>query len=113
MMSAILDRLETVLAAETKALARGGRVDLRQFTLEKNQLLLEITRTRQGRGAPAIAGNAAGWADRLKIALSENERALKVHLDAAKQVSAIIVEAMREAESDGTYSPAWYLPGRR
>ena len=102
-----------MLAAETQALASGARAGLAQFTLEKNQLLLELTRTRQGRSARDFAGEVAPRAERLKTLLAGNQRALQVNLDAARQVSAIIVEAMREAESDGTFSPAWYLPGRR
>jgi hypothetical protein len=37
-------------------------------------------------------------------ALRRNQRLLKVHIDAVREVSSIIVDSIRQAESDGTYS---------
>ena len=41
---------------------------------------------------------------RLRTKLEINSAALKMHLDAVREVSAVMADAMRDAESDGTYS---------
>jgi hypothetical protein len=40
----------------------------------------------------------------LRISLEVNQRIVKMHLDAVREVSAIVADAIKEAESDGTYS---------
>jgi flagellar biosynthesis/type III secretory pathway chaperone len=107
MMSLILDRLEAVLGEETRALTRGISIDVSQFTQAKNQLLLELSCARRGANEAELQAALSPRAQRLKSLMNANEKALAVHLAAARQVSQIIIEAMREAESDGTYAPPW------
>ena len=46
---------------------------------------------------------------RLRASLVRNQTALQIHLDAVREVAAIIARSIQEVESDGTYSQA----GRR
>ena len=41
---------------------------------------------------------------RLRQKLERNRAVLEMHYDAVREVAAIIVKAVRDAESDGTYS---------
>jgi hypothetical protein len=41
---------------------------------------------------------------KLRQRLERNRAVLEMHLEAAREVAAIIMKAIREAESDGTYS---------
>jgi hypothetical protein len=48
----------------------------------------------------ALSARLAG----LRARLETNRTMLKMHLDAVREISAIVTDAIREAESDGTYS---------
>jgi flagellar biosynthesis/type III secretory pathway chaperone len=106
-IASILDRLETVLGEETRALTAGISIDVGQFTRRKNQLLLELTSAHRTCNKAELESALAPRARQLKALMQANEKALAIHLEAARQVSQIIVEAMQKAESDGTYAPPW------
>ena len=101
---AVIERLEAVIEAETKALADGGRADVVEFTRQKRQGFLELGRIMKAleRTIPSqdILARLAGFRRKLE----DNDAALRVHLQAVRAVNALIVRVMREAESDGTYS---------
>jgi hypothetical protein len=109
MLAPILDRLESVLGEETRTLMAGVSVDVGQFTRQKNQLLLELTCARRTCDDVGLLAALGPRAASLKALMAANEKALAIHLAAARQISAIIVEALRQAESDGTYAPPWLV----
>src|SRR5262245_4329106 len=100
------ERLEQVIDQETAALKARTGLDLKDFNDRKSLGLLELTRAmRHIEGAtpePALVARLSRLRDKLEI----NRAALKIHLDAVKEISGIVAEAMRNAESDGTYSPS-------
>ena len=104
----IVERLIATLHAENLDLEQGRRVKYEAYSLSKNQGLLELSRL-----LPALAGAAA--AGPLRDALAElhakleiNRRALAVQLKACEAVSEIIIRAIQDGQSDGTYSAlAW------
>lgn len=99
-----IERLEEAVEQETAALQNRTGMDLREFNDRKSQGLLELTRAMRhiegGAPEPALVHRLA----RLRTKLEINSAALKMHLDAVREVSAVMADAMREAESDGTYS---------
>ena len=101
---AVVERLEATIEGETKALADGGRADVVEFTRQKRQGFLELGRIMKAmeRTIPSqdILARLAGFRRKLE----DNDAALRVHLQAVRDVNALIVRVMREAESDGTYS---------
>jgi hypothetical protein len=104
-----VDRLRKTLDEENKDIARRGRVDYHAYNMRKSQGLLELKRL-----APAIAGNPIGPVLRdalidLQAKLETNRGLLRTQLDAAKAVAEIIARAIRESQSDGTYSPRLVL----
>jgi hypothetical protein len=104
-----VDRLRKTLDEENKDIARRGRVDYHAYNMRKSQGLLELKRL-----APAIAGNPIGPVLRdalidLQAKLETNQGLLRTQLDAAKAVAEIIARAIRESQSDGTYSPRLVL----
>jgi hypothetical protein len=42
----------------------------------------------------------------LRAKLDANRAVLKLHLEAVREIANIMSDAIRDAESDGTYSPA-------
>ena len=101
---AVVRRLEASIEAETRALADGRHHEIAELTRQKRQGLLELNRIMRAmeRTIPSqdVITGLAGFRRKLE----ENDAALRVHLQAVRDVNALIVKVMREAESDGTYS---------
>ena len=104
----IVERLRDAVAAENEDIARGGRVPYEIYSLRKNHALLELNRL-----IPALDGARADG--RLGEALADcltrleaNARALRIQLKASAAVAEIIAKAIRDGQSDGTYTAlAW------
>jgi hypothetical protein len=103
LLSAI-QRLDAVVTEETAALKSGRKVDFQDFSMRKSQSMLEFVRLMR---AGAHLGGEAQVAEEmrgLRQKLESNRAVLEMHYEAVREVAEIIVRAMREAESDGTYS---------
>jgi hypothetical protein len=104
----VVERLIRTVAAETEDIASGRRAPYELYGQRKSQALLELNRL-----TPALAG--VGGGERLRAALAElnaaleaNKRALHVQLKASIAVAEIIARAIRDGQSDGTYTArAW------
>ena len=99
-------RLEEVVAQETAALKSRSPADLREFSNRKSHGLLELSRSlRYFQAAPpsnAVLARLAG----LRAKLDANMAVLKLHLEAVREVSTVMADAIKDAESDGTYTPS-------
>ncbi|MGD1035621.1 MAG: hypothetical protein ABR878_00160 [Roseiarcus sp.] len=109
MILPVVDRLRQTLDEENQDIARRGSVDYNAYNLRKSQGLLELKRL-----APALANNQVGPILRAALAdlhdkLETNHRMLRTQLKAAQAVSDIIARAIRESQSDGTYSARSWL----
>ena len=101
---ALLDRLDAVIAAETAALRAHDHAGLAEATRQKRQGLLELARLTKAMASTVPSQDILARLAAFRTRLAANEAALLVELRAAQDVGAIIVRALREAESDGTYS---------
>ncbi len=103
-LSQAIERLEEILDQETAALRSHAKIDLKALNSRKSHGLLEFSRViRQLEGAPqneAIMSRLGS----LRAKLETNRGVLKMHIEAVREVAAIVADAIREAESDGTYS---------
>ncbi len=98
-----LERLEELVDHETEALRRRTPVDLADINRRKSRSLLELSRAARGldlRRSDLLQARL----DRLREKLADNQGVLSLHLSAAQEVGAILDQALRDAESDGTYS---------
>lgn len=103
LVESAIERLEEAVEQETAALRSRAGADLREFNDRKSQGLLELTRAmRHIEGAPEPA--LATRLSRLRAKLEINSTELKMHLEAVREISAVMADVMRNAESDGTYS---------
>ena len=100
----ILERLRAVVEIENQELSRGAPVDYQGHSKRKNQALLELTRMKvslaSARANPAVSSALSD----LSAALDLNRRLLGAQLRAARTVAGIVSRAIREGQSDGTYS---------
>lgn len=113
MIEVTIQRLEEIIDQETLALRSRKAINLKEFNDRKSQALLELTRSlRQMQGVqsdPALAVRVGS----LKVKLAVNQAALKVHLEAVREISTSLSDAIRQAESDGTYTQAISSAARR
>jgi hypothetical protein len=102
----VIERLEEVVEAETAALRSRTRVDLNDFNHRKSHGLLELSRALRQHSGAVLDETIRIRLNRLKARLETNRAVLKLHVDAVREISSIVADTIRNAESDGTYSPA-------
>jgi hypothetical protein len=103
----VIQRLEEVVDQETAALKSRRPVDLKDFNDRKSHALLDLTRAlRQMQGGNRDQPQLAKRLANLRAKLEVNQRVLQMHLEAVREVSTTLADAIREADSDGTYTPA-------
>src|SRR3954451_18534361 len=103
LLAAIL-RLENIVEEETVALTTGNKVDFDEFSARKSRGMLEFVRLMRARMHLGGEVEVTTQVQRLRQKLERNRAVLEMHYDAVREVAAIIVKAVREADSDGTYS---------
>ena len=110
---AAIRRLENVVEEETVALETGKKIDFDDFRATANSVVVERAKSRSMlefvrlmRAQIYLGGEAEVREEvqRLRQKLERNRRILEMHYDAVREVATIIVRAIREAESDGTYA---------
>lgn len=101
---AAIRRLEAIVEEETVALATGKKIDFDDFSARKSRGMLEFVRLMRARMHLGGEAEITEEVQRLREKLERNRSILEMHYDAVREVATIIVRAIREAESDGTYS---------
>ncbi len=99
-----IERLNATIDEETDRLEIRVSVDLEASSQRKNRGLLELTRAMRLAQGGALDPRVVPQLARLRASLARNQAALQVHIDAAREVSAIIARSIQEVDSDGTYS---------
>lgn len=103
LMSAIR-RLENIVEEETVALATGRKIDFDDFSARKSRSMLEFVRLMRARMHLGAEVEITEEIQRLREKLERNRSLLEMHYDAVREVATIIVKAIKDAESDGTYT---------
>jgi len=101
---AAIRRLENVVEEETVALETGTKIDFDDFSARKSRSMLEFVRLMRARIYLGSETEVTEEVQRLRQKLERNRKILEMHYDAVREVATIIVRAIREAESDGTYA---------
>jgi hypothetical protein len=108
-----IERVEQIIDQETVALSEQRVKTLGDFNHRKSHGLLELTRAIRALGSSAAAQGLQPRLLSLQAKLTENAEALQMHLKAVQEVSALVTRAIRDAESDGTYSATIRFPGAK
>ncbi|MCP3472664.1 flagellar biosynthesis protein FlgN [Bradyrhizobium sp. CCGUVB1N3] len=101
---AAIRRLESVIEEETLALQTGKKIDFDDFSTRKSRSMLEFVRLIRAQLHLGVEAEVTDEIQNLRRKLEKNRAVLEMHYDAVREVAEIIVRAIREAESDGTYS---------
>jgi hypothetical protein len=100
----VIERLEDVIDQETAALQSRTKYDLKDFNDRKSHGLLELSRAIRFLNGAGPDETVKSRMATLRGKLETNRAVLKMHLDAVREISTIVADAIRDAESDGTYS---------
>lgn len=99
-----VERIEAIIAQETAALKGGAPRRLGDLNYRKSHGLLELTRAVRALNRDGAAPNLEAHVRGLQAKLRENSAILLMHLEAVQEISTVVSRAIREADSDGTYS---------
>ncbi|MBB4371386.1 di/tripeptidase [Bradyrhizobium sp. cir1] len=101
---AAIRRLENIVEEETVALTTGKKIDFDDFSARKSRSMLEFVRLMRARMHLGSEVEVTEEIQRLREKLERNRSILEMHYDAVREVASIIVKAIKDAESDGTYT---------
>jgi hypothetical protein len=106
-----IERLESLVDEETAALRSMAKVDLKDFSNRKSQGLLELTHAMRALPAGEAQQVLRPQLKSLRAKLEVNQSVLKMHVEAVQEVAMIMATAIRDFESDGTYSQTFRSDG--
>lgn len=104
-LATTIARLEHVVAAESARLALGDLSGLAEAHDAKSHALLALTQAMRTQPAIFETPDVARRMRALRAGLTRNADLLSFHIDAVGEVAAILAEAIRAHEADGTYGP--------
>ncbi len=111
MLGKAVRRLEDIVDQETTALRSRTALDLNESNNKKSQGLLELDSALRLLGGAQPSEEVKAALRVLRKKLDANHDVLKTHLEAVREVAAIIAEAIRSVELDGTYSGSFRSKG--
>lgn len=98
-----LDRLESLIHAETDSLLARRPIDFEESNLRKARALMEfirVSRALPSQHALVVSQRLA----KLQDSLAENSSVLEQNLRATIEIASLMVKTIQSEESDGTYS---------
>lgn len=101
-----VQRLHDLLDAEIAALRSRRPVDLGEYNNGKSQALFDLSRAMRILDGVAIDAALRQRLQSLRAKLELNGTVLRMHMEAVREISTIVSDAIQAAESDGTYSVA-------
>lgn len=106
-----VQRLEETVDQETASLRSRQPTDFNEFNTRKSQGLLELDRALKMLGNSQPNEAVKDQLRRLRQKLEINRGVLQTHLEAVREVTVLIADTLRNAESDGTYSVSFRSKG--
>ncbi len=101
---AVLRRIEEYLDEETIALDKAPNFDLKASNDRKSQGLVDLNQAMRRLKSSDVNQDLETRLQMFRDKLGINLRKIRLHLDAVKEITAMLSEAIQSAESDGTYT---------
>ena len=108
-----LNRLEETVDLETSALRALDASAVSEFNNRKSQSLLELNRAQRLMHGQPMSQEVRVRLQNLQTKLENNRWLLLLHLEAVREVASIIASAIRDTDSDGTYSQSQWSAAKR
>jgi hypothetical protein len=103
---AVIRRVEDYIDDETRGLAEDPAFDLASSNNRKSQGLVDLNRAVRALAGSEYESAIQGPLVILREKLDRNLAVIRMHLSAVKEVSEVLSNAIQNADSDGTYTPA-------
>ena len=108
-----IERLIDAVEGETRDLSGPGPVDYGAHSQRKSQGLLELSRLEPALADLKAHPRARAALGELIARLEHNQKLLHARLRAARTIAEVVARAIREGQSDGTYSNHIWRENRR
>jgi hypothetical protein len=109
----VVESLSETIRAENDDLFARRRIDYRTHSARKSQGLIALVRLQPALANLQCDARAREALGELTARLETNKRLLEAELCAARTVAEIVARAIREGQSDGTYSANVWRENRR
>lgn len=100
----VIARIEGYLDEETEALSKSLEFDFKTSNDRKSQGLLDLNQALRRLQKADVNADLQLRLAAFREKLAVNLRKIRLHLDAVKEIAAMLSEAIQNAESDGTYT---------
>lgn len=100
----VILRIEGYLDEETEALSNSLIFDFKTSNDRKSQGLLDLNQALRRLQKGDVNADLQLRLGTFREKLAVNLRKIRLHLDAVKEIAAMLSEAIQNAESDGTYT---------
>lgn len=101
---AVLRRIEGYLDEETIALDKTPNFDLKASNDRKSQGLVDLNQAMRRLKSDDVNEDLELRLQAFRKKLAINLRKIRLHLDAVREITAMLSDAIQSAESDGTYT---------
>jgi hypothetical protein len=101
---AVIERIEGYLDEETAALENSREFDFKASNDRKSQGLVDLNQALRRLPQAQLNADLKDRLEAFRQKLAVNLRIIRLHLDAVKELASILSDAIRDAESDGTYT---------
>lgn len=101
---AVIQRIESCLDEEIAALDKAPNFDLKASNDRKSQGLVDLSQAMRRLKPADVDENLNLQLQAFRAKLAVNLRKICLHLDAVKEITAMLSQAIQSAESDGTYT---------
>ena len=109
-ISGVLGRLEAVLERENSLIGTDARFDITASNAQKSRCLYELNLLMKSMEPSDLPRAAGDRLIRLRSVVETNATRVKAHMEAVREVTDLINEAVQAAEADGTYSMDTFRP---
>lgn len=110
-IQSVLGRLETIIDNENEKIGKDPKFDLKVSNAHKSRCLYELTMLFRDTPHEEIASGYINQVRGIKEKLAVNARRVEAHLNAVRAVADLLKNAIRDADTDGTYSQEQFLYG--
>lgn len=110
-IKSVLGRLETIIDAENEKIGKDPKFDLKVSNAHKSRCLYELTMMFRDTPLEDLASGYLSQFRGIKAKLAINARRVEAHLNAVRAVADLLKNAIKEADTDGTYSQEQFLYG--
>lgn len=100
----VIARIEGYLDDETDALNKSLKFDFKTSNDRKSQGLLDLNQALRRLQKSDVNADLQLRLAAFREKLAVNLRKIRLHLDAVKEIAAMLSDAIQNAESDGTYT---------